>query len=986
MRKKAEDPKVLNPLSSAIRQIENDNPILKKDDDLTTMVDIITFCDDPRFLDLPNNGFNLWIAQRVILKCFYMGSKGNENLALTQEEWEWLYKYQEDETLDEVLYKTNMKDVIRKVMAMSTAPSDKKPPTFKELHLVMGRRASKTISASIITAYEVYKLIVINNGDPHAYYKLPSDDEIAIINVALSQQQAGRLFGQIQSRLRNSAFFKGRIAKETTSEIRLYTNNDLARKAKGATLDVPGSILILCGHSNPDSLAGFNAILILFDELAFYDETGKVTGKYFYSRLKPSLTHFNQFDEGRLVEISSPNTRNGIFYEIYKQAETDDRILSFQLPTWRTNPGVPYDHPELARDRKSNMDMFATEYGAQWAEGGTYGNFFEPELVDRCIRGDLARHTRQKPGMNYYLHVDPSKGGNNYAAVLVAKERYTNYMGKKRSRCILAGVWIWRPVPNLGLLYHQIDQDIISICARFHPMCVSYDDYHSMSSVQLLRSHGIPTKQITFNRSIKQKLFQNLKDMMIYQPDPEIHLYSDGGESSLLIAELKALKFKELSRGYSVVPDKHGDVTTDDLCVHPDTVIYSDVPKKIKDIDIGDKILTANGTYDVVTNKIEHTKINKIIEVKPHYGLPLIATDNHPVECLDINLQRCWKRINELVETDMLVRSFPTDQSSFSFDLSKYVKDDVSKRQKIDDYKVGDKIRLRNPNSKWHNRYVYSDEYFAYICGNFLAEGNISDHGICFASHIKETDIHERLRSSIEKVFGFQDTGFVKQKDSLGAQSTVNSIIVRDLFKDIFLGKKACNKIIPNIIITSPLDFQKAFIKGYWDGDGFIDSTEKRMGFTTSSEFLALQLQQVLFRLNIVSSIQKISRKGKTCVFRNKKYIQENLYNIFITDSPSFCILSDILNLKSKKKQSIYHKCKYKMFLNEGFIACNIYSIKESHADSVINLTVSNSHSYVAGCINSHNCDCLAGAVSSATEIFKMGLPSAAVVRTGWSY
>jgi len=565
VRKKTEDRKASSPLSTAIRQIENDNPSLRKDDDLYKMVDIITFCNDPRFLNLPNNGFNLWMSQRVILKCFYMGSRGNENLTLSQEEWEWLYECQKEETLDEITYKTNMKDVVKKIMAKEKISEGEKPPNFNELQLVLGRRASKTIISSVITAYEVYKLLVINNGDPHSYYKLPSDDEIAIINVALSQKQAERLFGMIQARIRNSPFFRGRIAKETTSEIRLYTKKDLEKKSKGATLEVPGSILVLCGHSNPDSLAGFNAILILFDELAFYDETGKVTGKYFYNRLKPSLSHFYQFGEGRLVEISSPNTRNGIFYEIYKQAESDPRILSFHLPTWKTNPGLPYNNDEFISDRKSNIDTFAVEYGAQWAEGGSYGNFFDEGLIVRCLRGDLAKHTRPQPGFSYYLHVDPSKGGNNYGAVLVAKQRYTNYLGKKRNRCFLAGVWIWRPVPGTGLLYHQIDQDIISICARFHPMTVTFDDYHSTSSVQLLKSHGINAVQMSFNRVVKQKIYQNLKMMMAYQPEPEIYLYNDGGESALLIAELKALRFKELSRGFSIVPDKHGDVDTDDL-------------------------------------------------------------------------------------------------------------------------------------------------------------------------------------------------------------------------------------------------------------------------------------------------------------------------------------------------------------------------------------------------------------------------------------
>lgn len=426
-----------------------------------------------------------------------------------------------------------------------------------------------TLLASIISVYEAYKLLVINGGDPHKYYKLPADDEIAIINVALSEKQAGRLFGHIQSRLRNAPFFKGRIAKETASEIKLYTDKDLDKKKKGSNISVPGSVLLLCGHSNPDSLAGYNAILLLFDEIAFYDETGKVTGKYFYTRLKPSLSRFFKSNAAHIVQISSPNTRIGVFYETSQLASTDDdtgnSILSFQLPTWDVNPDVPYDEPELIRDRKSNLEMFTIEYGAQWAEGGSYHNYFPEELVNRCIRGDLAPHDRPMPGVNYYIHVDPAKGGNNYAAVMVAKQRYTNNRGHKRVRCILAGVWIWRPVPGMGLQFAEIDKDIIKICSIFHPMAVTYDDYHSMQSMQLLRSHGINTQIISFNRSVKAKLYQNLRDLMAYQPESELYLFDNGGESSLLISELRNLRLKQTQRGYTILPDKNADVKSDDI-------------------------------------------------------------------------------------------------------------------------------------------------------------------------------------------------------------------------------------------------------------------------------------------------------------------------------------------------------------------------------------------------------------------------------------
>ena len=42
-----------NPLFEAIRQIEVDNPEIIDKDDRYNIVDVMTFCNDQRFLDLP---------------------------------------------------------------------------------------------------------------------------------------------------------------------------------------------------------------------------------------------------------------------------------------------------------------------------------------------------------------------------------------------------------------------------------------------------------------------------------------------------------------------------------------------------------------------------------------------------------------------------------------------------------------------------------------------------------------------------------------------------------------------------------------------------------------------------------------------------------------------------------------------------------------------------------------------------------------------
>ena len=97
-------------------------------------------------------------------------------------------------------------------------------------------------------------------------------------------------------------------------------------------------------------------------------------------------------------------------------------------------------------------------------------------------------------------------------------------------------------------------------------MSVTYDDYHSVHSVQKLRSHGINCQQISFNQSVKCKVYLNLRNLMLHQPEPEVLLYNNSNETALLIAELKELKAKQIKRGVSITPDKNGNVGTDDLC------------------------------------------------------------------------------------------------------------------------------------------------------------------------------------------------------------------------------------------------------------------------------------------------------------------------------------------------------------------------------------------------------------------------------------
>ena len=69
------------------------------------VVDIITFCEDPAYLDFggQNPPITLWPMQKIVLKMFYRGSRGNEHVELTEEEMDILRGIAKDEDLDRAL-------------------------------------------------------------------------------------------------------------------------------------------------------------------------------------------------------------------------------------------------------------------------------------------------------------------------------------------------------------------------------------------------------------------------------------------------------------------------------------------------------------------------------------------------------------------------------------------------------------------------------------------------------------------------------------------------------------------------------------------------------------------------------------------------------------------------------------------------------------------------------------------------------------------
>lgn len=545
--KKENDGPSLSILMEDIRVQEGLSEIQSHEED--GIVDILTFCNSPRYLNLPEEGFHLYRGQAAILKIYYFGSLGNENVILTDDDWAWLNEKGQDNVIQRLRAKTD-----------GVNPGEAHNFIFKELHLAFGRRASKTILTSIIVAYEAYKLIKL--GDPYAYYSIPRGEEIAIINVANSQNQANRLFAQIKERIRQAPFFRGRIDGEATaSMVRLYTDVDIQRKNDPNTnIAVDGSIVLVCGHSNPDTLRGYSAAAIMFDEFAFYDENPKISGKAFYNALKPSIAKFDKKGDGRLVEISSVNGMSGIFYDIWRDGQSEDPafrdILSFRLATWDINDDLKYDGDFLTKARVQDPDAFNVEFGSMWSTSGVNKKYFSRDLIENCVKTHMFMQSKADPRYKYYAHIDPASSKDAYTLVIVYRVPYVTLRGDKRFRICMAHHQVWKP-GVMGLDFKDIDDQVFRICRAFRTVSVTYDVWNSVHSVEYLRRKGMYANRLQFSRGNKQLFYQNLEDLMNRD---ELWLYYE----ETIFGELINLKYKPSMRGISIDKDERSDTPTDD--------------------------------------------------------------------------------------------------------------------------------------------------------------------------------------------------------------------------------------------------------------------------------------------------------------------------------------------------------------------------------------------------------------------------------------
>lgn len=328
--------------------------------------------------------------------------------------------------------------------------------------------------------------------------------------------------------------------------------------------------------------------------------------------------------------------------------------------------------------------------------------------------------------------------------------------------------------------------------------------------------------------------------------------------------------------------------------------------KKIKDVEVGEKVITHNNKFMPVVDIMKRKSKTCIIST---YGsLPIETTESH----------RFYVRKRKNVR------------------FRKY--EDCPQWVSAKDIKKGDVIGfVINKNNLINKNYNYKlpfdNKNFWWIIGRYIGDGwteepkgrNEKRFIICCD---KNTD--EELNDIIKKINGLFDYRYEETRTTYKIH-----IKSRDLFNYVKqFGKYAYGKHLTNDILDLPIDLLESFLDGYISADGNIDKNGF-YGFKTVSKELAIGLSQCIAKVY-----------HRHCSFSILKPKDEIIEGRLVHSKEKYYV-----------RFSKYKREKEKSFYEDGYIWTSFKGINRLKEEKdVYNLTVLNDSSYTINNLIVHNC------------------------------
>ena len=367
--------------------------------------------------------------------------------------------------------------------------------------------------------------------------------------------------------------------------------------------------------------------------------------------------------------------------------------------------------------------------------------------------------------------------------------------------------------------------------------------------------------------------------------------------------------------------------------------------KKITEVEVGEKVLTIDGSFQPVNALLVSDFDGELIVFEsPDFMAPIKATPNHPfhtnegwVEAEDVYMKRVSSKSKSLTLTSPTNLIHAEDEI---IDLAKFLKpnwlDDRRNLVVEDDYLHTSLIFTGGQGAKVNkiaskiNRFIHVDSEVRYLLGRYIGDGSITYRGdtpsifqIVFNANT-EKHAYERIRATLSKNFGV-----IATDNSNSKQGTLVLKVNNILFGQFILQMvgRIENKHLPRRYFGDV-----SVILGLLDSDAVVASGAVRL--TMKNEELVLDVQEWLSMNNIMSTVTNIVQPLGFPATR-----------LTMTKSQS----SKLLHLMTKK----YGDTRMTTVSTESK---NYRVSKQKYSGKVYNLSVENNHNYVVNGVLVHNC------------------------------
>jgi intein/homing endonuclease len=379
-------------------------------------------------------------------------------------------------------------------------------------------------------------------------------------------------------------------------------------------------------------------------------------------------------------------------------------------------------------------------------------------------------------------------------------------------------------------------------------------------------------------------------------------------------------------------------------CQNPSSMVrmFDGSEKQIKDIKIGDYVLTPYGNTRKVIDFIKKPYNKKMVRIYVSgYKKPIESTPDHLYMYLP-NIGRGkkgdkstieWKAIAALNEGDYVLLPKLPSLNEYKYDLNDLYSEcitDKSDFKKLRTSKVSTgKIRSKG-SSKEINRFINLDEKLCWLIGIYAAEGGIDNGRITFNLSSKEVLLANKIKSYIKDIFDFDAIiSSVPSKPSV-LYVRIQNHIISSLFNKLCTGNVYNKQLDKSLLITTKQN-KLQILSGWMDGDGW----KNRVGVSVSED-LIYDMFQIANSIDINCSIQK--RKAYK---HSKESFSLNV----------FC------GLDTLTKESLDIKINQKQITKYGRAArISKIEIVEPETDHVYCIGVEEDHSFICNGYGIHNC------------------------------